>query len=179
MCAVEYYTYDEYTQWEGDWELIEGIPLAISPAPMISHQAIASQIITQISNTVGKCPNCLVLGETDWKVNEDTVVRPDVILTCDEIGKAYLTKAPEIIIEVISKSTAKRDEQTKFKLYEKESVRYYVIVYPDDCKAKIYRLFNGKYLKEGDYLSQTYRFEETARKPQINFDEVFARWRKA
>ena len=40
MCAVEYYTYDDYCQWKGDWELIDGVPLAMAPAHMIQHQAL-------------------------------------------------------------------------------------------------------------------------------------------
>jgi Uma2 family endonuclease len=88
-----------------------------------------------------------------------------------------MTKAPEIIVEVISKSTAKRDEKTKFKLYEEEKVQYYIIVYPKDLKAKIYRLENGKYTKEGDFLTERYDFEETTCKASINFNSVFERFR--
>jgi len=45
MCAIEYYTYDDYKLWEGNWELINGIPLSMAPAPMRVHQSIASEII--------------------------------------------------------------------------------------------------------------------------------------
>ena len=88
-----------------------------------------------------------------------------------------MTKAPEIIVEVISKSTAKRDEKTKFKLYQDEMVKYYIIAYPRDLKAKIYKLENGKYIKEGDFLTESYTFEETTCKASINFDNVFKRFR--
>ena len=178
MCAVEYYTYDEYTQWKGNWELIKGVPLAMAPAPMITHQAIAAKIVTQLNNTTGKCEACLVLGEADWKINDDTVVRPDVALICNEPNDTYMTKAPEVIIEVISKSTAKRDEQTKFKLYEEEKVKYYIIVYPGDCKAKIYKLIDGKYSKEGDFSLEAYCFEETSCPAEIDFETVFRRFRQ-
>ncbi len=177
MCAVEYYTYEEYCQWEGNWELIYGVPLAIAPAPMINHQAIAGNIIFELKSSIGKCNRCLVLGEADWKINDDTVVRPDIALICNETNEAYMTKAPEIIVEVISKSTAKRDEKTKFKLYEEEKVKYYIIVYPKDLKAKVYRLENGKYTKEGDFLTESYLFEETTCKASIDFESVFERFR--
>ena len=49
-----------------------------------------------------------------------TVVKPDVVLICDEPNDKYITKTPEIIIEVISPATTKRDEVFKFDLYEKE-----------------------------------------------------------
>ena len=178
MCAVEYYSYEEYCQWEGDWELIDGVPLAIAPAPMINHQVIAGEILFELKSSTGNCKECLVFGEADWKVNDDTVVKPDVVLICNETNDAYMTKAPEIIVEVISKSTAKRDEKTKFKLYEKEKVKYYVIVYPDDFKAKIYRLENGNYTKEGDFLTESYSFEETTCGAFIDFKKVFEHFRE-
>jgi Uma2 family endonuclease len=177
MCAVEYYTYDDYCQWKGDWELIYGLPLAMAPAPMITHQAIAYEIVYELKASTRECKECLVFGEADWKINDDTIVTPDVVLICNETNEAYMTKAPEIIVEVISKSTAKRYEKTKFKLYEEEKVQYYIIVYPKDLKAKIYRLENGKYTKEGDFLTESYDFEETTCKASINFDSVFRRFR--
>ena len=94
-------------------------------------------------------------------------------------GNSYgVTKVPEIIIEVIFKSTAKRDEVHKFKIYEEEKVKYYVIVYSNDLKAKVYRLDDKKYTKEGDYSLETYDFEETTCKASVNFFNVFERFRK-
>ena len=88
-----------------------------------------------------------------------------------------MTKVPKIIVEVIRKSTAKRDEKTKFKLYEEEKVKYYIIVYPNDLKAKVYKLENDKYTKEGDFLTESYAFEETTCKASIDFKKVFKRFR--
>lgn len=178
MCAIEYYTYDDYTKWEGKWELIRGIPLAMSPSPMINHQVIAGLIITQISNQIEECERCMVLGEEDWKLSDDTVLKPDVVMICDEPNDAYITKAPEIIVEVISKTTAKRDEKTKFEIYEKEKVKYYIIVYPDDLKAKVYRLIDGTYDKQGDFSKERYDFTDTLCPVSIDFEKVFKRFRK-
>jgi len=178
MCAIEYYTYEDYSKWEGNWELIYGVPLAMSPAPMINHQILAYSISRELMDSIDNCNKCLVFGEADWKVNDDTIVKPDVVLICNETNNAYMTKAPEIIVEVISKSTAKRDEKTKFKLYEDERVKYYIIVYPNDLKAKIYKLENGKYSKEGDFLTESYEFTETTCKASIDFERVFKRFRE-
>ena len=173
MCAVEYYTYDEYVTWEGNWEMIAGVPLAMAPAPMIIHQTLAYEIAYQLKSNVKKCKKCLVFGEADWKINDDTVVKPDVVLICNETNNAYMTKAPEIIVEVISKSTAKRDEKTKFKLYQAEQVKYYVLVYPTDFKAKVYKLVNGVYVKQGDFLTESYTFEESECPASVDFGAVF------
>ncbi len=40
----EHYTIEDYKQWQGDWELIEGIPFAMAPSPFADHQIIISQI---------------------------------------------------------------------------------------------------------------------------------------
>jgi len=173
MCAVEYYTYDEYVTWEGNWEMIEGVPLAMAPAPMISHQVLAGNILFEFKKNIQSCKNCLVFGEADWKINDDTVVKPDVVLICNETNDAYMTKAPEIIVEVISKSTAKRDEKTKFKLYQEEQVKYYVIVYPSDLKAKVYKLVEGVYVKQGDFLNESYDFDESLCPVSVDFGAVF------
>lgn len=172
------YTYADYKEWEGKWELYEGHPVAMSPAPMINHQAIAAAMIRELSNNIENCDKCLVLGEADWKLSNETVLRPDVVLICDETHEAYMTKSPEIIIEIISKSTAKRDENYKFDIYEKEKVKYYIIIYPDDLKAKVYKIEDSKYDKQGDFSLESYEFEETLCKASIDFSKVFKKFRK-
>ena len=74
-------------------------------------------LIRYIGNQLDDCELCEVLGEVDYKVNEDTVLRPDIVLTCGETNESHLTKAPEIVVEIISKSSAKRDEVYKFDIY--------------------------------------------------------------
>jgi Uma2 family endonuclease len=176
--AIEHYTYDDYCLWEGEWELIEGMPMAMTPSPIITHQAIAGNILYELKKSIGDCKQCLVLIEEDWKISDDTVVKPDVVLICNEPHDKYITKTPEIIVEVISKSTARRDEVFKFDLYEKEQLPYYIIVYPDDLKAKLYKLKDGKFAKQGDFSNETYDFDETSCKASINFDDVFRQFRK-
>jgi len=175
--ATEHYSYDDYKHWEGNWELIDGIAYAMSPAPILEHQRLASSIIAALYTQLDDCKMCEVLGEVDYKVSDDTVLRPDVVLTCGETNKNYLSKAPEIVVEIISSSTASRDEKYKFAIYEREKVKYYVLVYPDDLKAKIYKLKGSAYDKEGDFLNEVYTFEDTKCTVMLDFDKVFERLR--
>jgi Uma2 family endonuclease len=99
-------------------------------------------------------------------------------LTCGDTSQRYLTKAPEIIVEIISKSTARRDEVHKFSIYEKEKVNYYILIYPDDLRAKIYQLKDSNYDKVGDFSEESYIFEETECKVKLDFKKVFSRFRK-
>ena len=175
----EYYTYADYQIWEGDWELHYGQPIAMAPSPMITHQAIASQILVELANSINQeCEKCLVLGKEDWKISDDTVVRPDVVMICDEPNDAYITKRPEIVVEVTSKSTIRRDESVKYKLYQDEKVPFYIVVYPDDLKAKIYKLVDNKFESQGSFLNETYHLDGIFCKAKINFERVFKRFRK-
>ena len=172
-----HYTYDDYKLWEGDWELYDGIAVSMAPAPMRKHQSLESEIIYNLRDQISECKICEVLAEVDYKISDDTIVRPDVVLTCGETNESYLTKAPEIIVEIISKSTAKRDENYKFDIYEAEKVKYYIIVYPDDLIAKVYKLDEKKYDKQGDFSTEIYEFGETSCGIHLDFEKVFRRFR--
>ncbi|MRI58591.1 MAG: Uma2 family endonuclease [Epsilonproteobacteria bacterium] len=175
MCAIEYYTYEDYKQWEGDWELIYGQPVAMAPSPMITHQAIAFEIAYQLRENL-ECEECLVVLEEDWIVEEDTVVRPDVSLICDEEGD-FITKAPHIVVEVVCPQTARRDEKIKFEIYEKEKVPYYILVYPRELKAKVYKLIDGRFDKVADFTNERYEFDLPC-STAIDFSKAFKKFRK-
>jgi Uma2 family endonuclease len=170
------YTYDDYCQWEGDWELIEGIPVSMAPAPMRIHQQIARELFLAL-NALEEC-ECEVLYEIDWKLANDTVLRPDIVLICDDEHERYLTKAPKVIIEILSPSTAQKDERVKFNIYEAEKVEYYILVYPDDLKAKVYKINNHKYTKVGDFTKEKLEFEDIGCELSVDFKEVFRKFRQ-
>jgi Uma2 family endonuclease len=156
---IEHYTLDDYRHWEGDWELIHGVPLAMSPSPVIQHQRIAMRIASQLDEALDHCPHCEALFEIDVEFSQDTVVRPDVIVICYKPEGERLNRAPELVFEVISSATARRDEQTKFQLYRDEGVTWYVLVYPASDKAKVYRLIDGDYRKVDDFHDDAYDFD--------------------
>ncbi len=89
----------------------------------------------------------------------------------------YLYNVPEIVFEIISPATAKRDEKYKFEIYEKELVKYCVFVYPDDLIAKVYKNEQARYIKQGDFSFEQYDFEQTTCKVSIDFDKLFKKFR--
>ena len=154
------YTYDEYKKWEGNWELIYGVPYAMAPAPMIKHQAISNKIARYLDESLQECKICQALLPIDWKIDESTVVQPDNLVICHEPQEeAYIKKAPKIIFEILSKSTAVVDKNLKYELYEKEGVNYYIIVDPKETIAKVYRLKEGRYIKLCDAYEDSVDFE--------------------
>ena len=157
---LPHYTYEDYKNWEGRWELIDGIPFAMSPAPAVKHQFVSNNIAWQLKELLKNCKECKALLPVDWKINEDTVVQPDNLVICYPIeDKPYITKAPTIIFEVISKSTQEKDEKIKFEIYEREGVKYYILIYPEEKLAKVFELINGKYSKLIDATEETVKFD--------------------
>jgi Uma2 family endonuclease len=144
---LPHYTYEDYKNWEGDWELIKGIPYAMAPSPFKKHQIVSLKIVNQIYEQLKDCPkNCQVLYEIDWIISEDTVVRPDILVVCDDESEDFVRKTPSLIFEVVSKSTLFKDENLKFELYEREGVSYYILVYPEKEWLKIYKQIDGKFV---------------------------------
>ncbi len=173
------YSYDDYKNWEGDWELIDGIPVSMAPAPMKIHQKIASELFFYLKQELDdSCLDCEVLYEIDWKISNSTTVRPDIVLTCNDDGERYLTKTPKVIIEILSPSTAKKDETIKFDIYEEEKVQYYILVYPDDLKAKVYLLKDDGYSKFGDFTNEKLVFDELDCDVELDFEKVFRKFRE-
>jgi Uma2 family endonuclease len=170
----EHYTKEDYALWEGEWELIFGQAYSMAPSPMFGHQFVNGKIFRQLDEALDECENCYALFETDVEFSDDTILKPDTMVICFE-PEERITKRPEMVFEVISKSTAKRDETIKFDIYEGEGVKYYTLVYTDSKKAKVYKLESGKYVKVGDFSNEKYSFE--LEKCTINFDFNFI-WKK-
>lgn len=170
-----HYTYQDYKLWEGQWELIEGIPYAMSPAPSILHQSLSTKISWQLSNLLQECESCQALLPIDWKISDETVVQPDNLVVCGaQLAGQYLTQAPSLIFEILSPSTAHKDRHLKFELYEREAVKYYVIADPETNVAKLYQLNSeGRYIKKLDASKQTYSFDFGDCQMDFDFSKIW------
>ena len=150
--AVRYspcYTVDDYEQWEGDWELWNGIAVCMSPAPSPLHQYVASSLAYEIRDQLRKSERCkcLVIPEIDWRIDRNTVVRPDVLVICRGLPDKYLNYAPSFIAEVLSPSTAHKDRTAKRELYQQQRVKWYFIVNTDAEAIDVLELVNGVYVE--------------------------------
>lgn len=169
---TEYYTLEDYQHWQDDWELIYGSPYAMAPSPLVTHQSINGKIFLELNKAFTNCPKCQALFEIDWEISSDTVVKPDMLVICYEPDEK-LTKKPELIFEIASPSTVKRDETLKFELYQQEGVEFYVIVYPKKQMAKVYRLKDGRYIKAGDFSEEVYEFSLDACGIDFDFSKIW------
>jgi Uma2 family endonuclease len=177
----EYYTYDDYASWPDDvrYELIEGVPYMMSPAPSRVHQEISGSIFNQLYNYLdGK--QCNVYDAPfDVRLNadeeDDTVVQPDILVVCDQdkLDDKGAKGAPDVIVEILSPSTASHDSLVKLNLYRKYGVKEYWIVDP------VSKVVTVHLLKKGEYVTTAYGEEDTApvttlKGCEINLAKVFA-----
>lgn len=151
------FTYADYKSWpEGErWELIDGAAYAMSPAPKRMHQSLAIQIAGYLDTYfAGKpcrpyiAPVDVFLPDADEPLDEvEHVVQPDAFVVCDKskLIDEGVRGAPDFIIEVLSPSTAMKDQTEKRRLYESHGVREYWIVNPETLEAFIYLLKDGRY----------------------------------
>ena len=151
------YTYADYVKWDDDqrWELIDGIPYAMA-APSEAHQWVSGGIFRQIANFLHR-KNCRVYHSPfDVRLSEhlldNTVVQPDILVVCDKskLDKAGLVGAPDMVVEILSPSSASHDMIRKYNLYRKAGVREYWIVDPEHKTVVANVLENGAYLR-ADY----------------------------
>ena len=140
-----HYTYEEYCQWEGRWELIEGMPYAMAPAPVPVHQRVSVLLSIAFETALKKCKGCKVYAPLDWKIKEDTIVQPDLLIVCDKIEKKFLDFAPALVVEILSPATASKDRGEKMELYQSQQVKYYLIVDPQFNKIEIYEYIQNQY----------------------------------
>ena len=177
----KHYTWSDYERWDDDvrYELINGIPYMMSPAPSLVHQAISSELHLQLALFL-KGKSCKVFSAPcDVRLNanegDDTVVQPDLLVVCDMSkldGKACIG-APDLVIEISSPSTSRRDKWMKFNLYQAAGVREYWIVDADTQTVQ------ACLLRDGEYIMKAYADADIApvcvlEGCTINLADVFA-----
>lgn len=144
---IPHYTVADYEKWLGDWELWDGYAIAMSPAPNVVHQRVAGRLHIALSASLQDNQNCHceVLYEVDWRIADDLVLRPDMVVVCETIDTPWLEKSPDLIIEILSSSTEKNDREYKRGKYAKHGVGFYLIVDPNTHTIEPLRLVNGVY----------------------------------
>jgi Uma2 family endonuclease len=139
-------TYDDYCLLPEDgkrYEIIEG-ELYVTPSPFWPHQRFVTNLAYYLMDYVKERRTGEVLvAPFDVVFSEFDVVEPDILYVSRERASVLTEKnvqgAPDLVIEVLSKSTESRDRTTKLKLYARHGVREYWIIDPVACTAEIYR----------------------------------------
>ena len=149
------YTVEDWAGWEGRWELIDGIAFDMTPAPSGQHQQASSQLHGEIYLALKEARSrpgggeCQVLAAPVdlFLPGEMSVYQPDLLIVCDpaKVTQRGVEGVPDLIVEILSPSTAMRDMNFKRKRYEAAGVPEYLIVNPGEGAALLLRLVNGQY----------------------------------
>ncbi len=151
-------TYADYLIGPEGWgdELIGGaLYVREPPTPTRLHQDIAGELYLQVRLALeGKHGRAYIApfevrlprsDEPDEQI--DTVVQPDVVIVCDlhKLDRRGVRGAPHWVAEVLSPSTARRDQTVKRAAYERAGVKEVWFVHPTKRTLTLYRLENGRY----------------------------------
>ncbi len=152
------FNYGDYLNWPEDerWELIDGVPYNMTPAPSRAHQKILAAVLTKFYSfledkdcEVYSAPFDVRLPEGEEEPQEiTTVVQPDLVVVCDraKLDDKGCIGSPDLIVEITSPSTVRKDIKEKFYLYERMGVKEYWIINPTDETLIAFILdSNGKY----------------------------------
>jgi Uma2 family endonuclease len=137
------FTYEDYKRLPDDqrYEVLEG-ELVMTPAPGTPHQRILLRLAARLEfftqeHGVGTC----FAAPTDVVLSDKTVLQPDVLFVpCNRssiIAQGAIHGAPDLVVEILSPSTAKRDLEIKRQLYSTYGVREYWIVDPEAQSIEI------------------------------------------
>ncbi|MEO0059882.1 MAG: hypothetical protein RLZZ312_1529 [Bacteroidota bacterium] len=141
------YTYNDYKNWKEDRELVDGYPLQLLPSASPKHSKTQARVIMQLGNSLSKYKDrdCTLFTKLDWKINEHTVIRPDIMKICDNQKKDYLEFPPLLVIEVLSPFNLKNDRVIKFDLYRENGVKFYIMVDCQNENVEVFELIDNFY----------------------------------
>lgn len=157
------YSYADYLTWQfGEMvELIKGKIFKMSPTPKVSHQKISANISNRFYNFLHKKPCSVYYAPFDVRLpiknaknDTYTVVQPDICIICDQgkIDENGCNGSPDLIVEILSQSTKRKDLKDKYEAYEESGVKEYWVVYPSEKVLEIFVLENEKYQPKGKYF---------------------------
>ena len=140
-------TWDDVRQLPEDgnrYEAIEGA-LYMTPAPSVRHQTISLRLVLELSRFLVE-PGHGRLWYAPIGVHFPATqegVQPDILFVSDErraiVAPDELKGAPDLVVEILSPSTATRDRDLKRRLYQRQGVAEYWIVDPDADAVDVWR----------------------------------------
>ena len=144
-------TYDDYLRIPEDGqrhEILDGEHY-VTASPFFPHQFSAGRLHLRLGGFVEERDLGVVLfAPFDVLLSAHDVVQPDLLFISKEragiITRANAQGAPDLVVEILSKSTRMRDEGLKLERYDLFGVREYWLIDTDRRTAKIYRREGGR-----------------------------------
>ncbi|HUU35308.1 MAG TPA: Uma2 family endonuclease [Vicinamibacterales bacterium] len=140
-------TYDDFALFPDDGkrhEIIDGEHV-VTPSPNVRHQVLVGRLFYDLEHYFRSQPQAgqVFTAPLDVLLSPYDIVEPDLlVVTGDQAGiltEKNVQGPPALVIEVLSKSTRKRDAQTKRRLFERSGVREYWLVDPELDAVQVFR----------------------------------------
>ena len=139
------FTLDDYDRIPDQYrvELIDGVFYDLA-APLNIHQAILQLLSTAFGRLVedhqGSCFVYPAPFDVQLDCDDRTMVQPDLSIICDRsrLVRRGCYGAPDLIVEILSESTAGKDRLLKLNKYKRAGVREYWIVDPDKRTVQVF-----------------------------------------
>ena len=168
-------------------ELIDGVFYDMA-APSYVHQIIALDawkcLIDFVEKNGGSCMPFAAPADVQLFCDSDkTMVQPDVFVVCDKerITMNRLLGAPDLVMEVASPGSRRRDADLKLRKYRESGVREYWIIFPDDQQVWVYDLEAARTMQSEEPVPQVYTFADKVPvgiwegKCEVDFAEIYER----
>ncbi len=171
LISEEEYLKGELTS-EIKHEYIDGYVYAMSGASK-NHNRIAGNIFLEFGNHLKKTPCEPFTSDMKVKVGSKYFY-PDVTVVCDDKTQAeYYTESPTILVEVLSKSTRRRDEKLKRMIYQTiPTLQEYVLIEQDFVDVEVCRRAEG-WVSNHYFLGEEVTFESIGL--TVPVEEIYAR----
>ena len=153
-------TYDDFLLFPDDGkrhELIDGEHY-VTPSPNTKHQAVSGNLYFVIRSWLEQHPvGSVFYAPFDIVFTHFDVVEPDLLYMSNAraaqiLTTKHVTGAPDIVVEIGSPATRKRDETVKRRLYERTSVAEYWVIDPDLEVVRVYRNEAGRFRRPIELL---------------------------
>lgn len=133
------------------YEIIHGETVMLA-RPAMSHSNIAVNI-SRIFSVYLKGRRCKVFFEPEVHLDENNLFVPDIVVVCDREIIKYngIYGSPDLVVEIASPTTAKRDRGVKKDTYEAFGVKEYWLVNPGDQSIEVYHLKDGRFFLDNTY----------------------------
>ncbi len=153
--------------------------------PLRNHQEVSTELVLNFGNYLKKKKCKVYAAPFDVRLpkNGETennkiynVVQPDIVVVCDlqKLDERGCLGAPDLIVEILSKGSSKRDLKDKFFLYESSGVKEYWIAYPNEKSINKFVLNSkNKYELKGMFVEGDKISPSMFKDLHIDITEIF------
>jgi len=143
---------------EERYEIIGGVRYDFMTSPKFIHQKVLGQLYVAFHSSCAQ-DGVILIAPMDVHFDKENILQPDILYIRKEnkgmIRDGYVYGVPDLVVEILSGSTARRDKTIKKATYEKFGVQEYWLVDP------VYRLVDQFVLVDGEYrLAKTWAEED-------------------